>query len=256
MEQTALPAPGASSALLRLAQAERLGALQATYSATAYWLSNTLQWLLATLILLIVLLLIVPTWNTRWLVFGAFAAVLALAGATQAPRLTRTRGLRIALFEHGLVQAQHGQVEAIRWDQVAATLHRASILCRADGSQLALKDIGRDSRMIRQRVRRETNRLLLPRAIARYNVGEPVIFGDLSISPRGLIHGTDTLPWTRLSGIRLDPKGYLTIQQAGLPQAWWYYSDADEVPNLFLLLALLEHIIHRLPDEELTEQVS
>ncbi len=254
MEQTALPAPGASSALLRLAQAERLGALQATYSATAYWLSSILQWLLATLILLIVLLLIVPAWSTRWLVFGAFASVLAVAGATQAPRLARTLGLRIALFEHGLVQAQHGQAEAIRWDQVATTLHHASILCRADGSRLALKDIGRDSRMIRQRVRRETNRLLLPRAIARYNAGEPLIFGDLSVSPRGMTHGADTLPWTRLSSIRLDPKGYLTIQQAGLPHAWWYYCDADEVPNLFLLLVLLEHIIHRLPDEQLAEQ--
>jgi hypothetical protein len=254
MEQTALPAPGASSALLRLAQAERLGALQATYSATAHWLSNTLQWLLATLILLIVLLLIVPAWNTRWLIFGAFASALAVAGATQTPRMARTLGLRISLFEHGLIQTQHGQSEVIRWDQVVATLHRASILCRADGSRLVLKDIGRDSRIIRERVRRETNRLLLPRAIARYNAGEPISFGDLSVSPSGLMLGPDTLPWKHLSGIRLDPKGYLTIQQAGLSQAWWYYCDADEVPNLFLLLALLEKIIHRLHEEPLAEQ--
>jgi hypothetical protein len=54
----------------------------------------------------------------------------------------------------------------------------------------------------------------LPKAIARFNAGQPVSFGPLAMSPAGIAIGDRSLPWSEVEGVR-TVQGIVSVKKSG-----------------------------------------
>jgi hypothetical protein len=84
----------------------------------------------------------------------------------------------------------------------------------------------------------------------RYRRGEPVLFGTIGVSKRGLLKRGALLPWEELSDYRFDAYGNLLVTQRRGGSLWgkirgnvpWIKVDGHLIENVRLLKALLEEI--------------
>ena len=84
-------------------------------------------------------------------------------------------------------------------------------------------------------------RCLLPLAFDRYMEGKSLTFGPLSVDVEGLTHGKSFLPWGEVNEVKLA-MGMFTVTQKGKWLSWCKIGVAS-LPNLFVLLALVDNIV-------------
>lgn len=80
---------------------------------------------------------------------------------------------------------------------------------------------------------------LLDKALADFDAGREVGFGPISVSEHGMRYKGSLLPWEDLAEVESDLAGDLVVRKRGKLFSWCEPS-AKAVPNLFVLLELLE----------------
>ena len=96
-----------------------------------------------------------------------------------------------------------------------------------------------------QHVTSEAARQLFPAILSSYQMGQPIVFGSLTVTPEGLSHGSRMLPWTRITTRSIRPDeisdSRLIIREPG-KRFVWASVDLADVPQIEVFWMLVRHI--------------
>lgn len=247
--------------IARLAHEQHLGTPQAGYTIIKlrrYW-----RWsqyalpavFLPFLIEFIVLFLLDTTFSTATylLLLGGFYLLftiwmLALRFTQRmCPLYTCNEGL---ILKQSLVKFQ-----IVRWDEIetiwyspARTMagfwrkRRLYLIHSQDGSTMTLTGHRKTLEKLDAVLEREFTRRRLPFQLADFRAGQMLSFGPLSIDAQG-VHALDhLLPWAQVAGFVLEKDQRLVISQLGDPPQKWQSFPIQKIPNLSMLLALVQRV--------------
>lgn len=202
-----------------------------------------------------------------WLIFWIVVLWLIMRNEIR----TTEQKTSLYLFKLGLLgyNEQEKSVEVIAWDEIESVwLHILYIYERASEEEEG--KIRYDWRYTFQRVDgekyifrghfgikalsyyvdKEVTARLLPRAIATYEAGQPVCFGNIQVSQKGMQIGQEAIAWPNIFSVELE--GYQIIVRLS---DWehWIGTPKDETPNVCVLEALIRHIIAKDDGKEISE---
>ena len=243
-----------------LASTHQLGTLQAQYRAKLAILSGRAVAILTLIGILggaglLAYDIILTHGTSPWILLGV---ALLGAGLWLGINALRYYGLHIYVFTEGLVRVKGDKSTVVRWDQVKTMwqkVHRRFIssfylgtahaytLQRDDGKKFIFNDALKNVEFLGGTLLREVNSRLLPDVIAKYDAGEPVTFGKLSVSIHGISIGEEIVLWNQIKGVQVV-KGALAINKDG---KWlnWPGVKAAKIPNFPLFLALVDYVLKR-----------
>lgn len=256
----AVQQPAVSRGLFHLAETQQIGTRVKEYKGTAFMkslLGISLSILGSAFLLAGVAVLI---YNPRAFFTGVYAGIFGFCllsfGVLQLRVALRARGARIYLGTDGVMRVKGKQTEVMRWDHIVAVQKvftqlqnnfflSAYLLLQRDGSALALEKSYKDFKGLGKTIEEEVTRRLLPEAIRAYHAGSPVNFGSILVDAQG-IHvqkqkEQKTLAWNEFKMIK-EHDGRLMIKKQGALTTWETLF-LPQVPNLCVLLALIEHIV-------------
>jgi hypothetical protein len=204
------------------------------------------------------------------LIIPSFGLIFVLVGVGVIIKAYLNRNLRVWIYENGLVFIKRHGTEVMRWDQIAFVWHKVKkttttntttnystgytttttstridhsyIVQRVDGVKFVFDHTFSRLRELGKTIEQESARYLYPQAVAAYNAGHPLRFGNLSISLAGLSDGKKTLSWNELKSIKVDENnGAIAIRKQG---KWlnWSNISLSETPNIIVFEALVNGI--------------
>ena len=88
-------------------------------------------------------------------------------------------------------------------------------------------------------------RAQLPKAIERFNAGQAVSFGPLSVGPGGIAAGDQLLPWSEIQEVQTR-KGMVSVKRSGKWLAW-KRAQVSQIPNYFIFDTMVRAILARRP---------
>jgi len=88
-------------------------------------------------------------------------------------------------------------------------------------------------------------RAQLPKAIERFNAGQAVSFGPLSVGPSGIAAGDQLLPWSEIQEVQTR-KGMVSVKRSGRWLAWKRV-QVSQIPNYFIFDTLVRAILAQRP---------
>ncbi|MEU7137499.1 DUF6585 family protein [Streptomyces sp. NPDC046261] len=163
---------------------------------------------------------------------------------------------RLDLYERGMTVAVQGRIHVVRYDTTSvfrmstpdpphdpARAGAACTLTDVDGKRIVLR--GRpehgDAAEWRSGIQRGVTRAQLPKAVAALAEGERLAFGDIWLTREQVGCAEVCARWPRVRDLRIR-KGAVELDIDGT----WHGtgSRASEIPNLFVLRALVE-LFHR-----------
>ncbi|MEQ4724149.1 DUF6585 family protein [Nonomuraea sp. B19D2] len=210
-------------------------------------------------------------WDWRRFVLGVFmlgcAAILGAGDALSMPLLVAgsavlvwailprvlSIGRRLYVCERGLVETRGGRVYVLPLERITgvrravtelyingvhhATAHAATIET-VDGDSFTynnrFQNIEDLVEILRQKVVADH---LLPILMERFNAGETVAFGPLSVSPEGIVRKKKMLTWDELGSTAIE-QGRLALHKKNALFSW-ATCDTYDIPNLSILLAII-----------------
>ncbi len=195
----------------------------------------------------------VDTSGNFWL-FTLIGLGLFAVGVWSLVRLALNYDMRVIVYEQGVLRTNNGLTEVVRWEDVhsflqsvtkhytngiyTGTTHRYT-LSRSDGTVFKFDDTIRNVEALGNTLQREVTRVLLPRYIYAYNVGNTVTFGPLSISQQGISNGKEMLPWSQVKNLQVK-RGVVCVQKEG---KWFNWSTVGvaRIPNFYVFMALVDY---------------
>ena len=162
----------------------------------------------------------------------------------------RNRKQQVHVYTEGFIYFTKHKAEIVRWDQID-TIWRGKfdegratmdslLLRKTDGTKCTLDVPLRNRLEMCETIEREFIRTRLPGIIERYNAGNTLDFGFLSISLQGITKYKDVLPllpWNEVESIEVGPE-YLKIRKIGRQFIWVNY-PIPYIPNACLLRELV-----------------
>ncbi len=164
-------------------------------------------------------------------------------------------GLRVYLFEGGLVRAHRKNFLVVPWDDVefvwqsitehyyngaytGTTYHYSLQLY--DGAYVKLGNNLKGIKDLGEEVMHQTSQALHPKLMTRYNKGKVVDFGKLGISKDGLHYGDSFLKWKEIDAVKIQ-QGAISVSKRG---KWfnWCNIAASQVPNLWVFLSMVDEV--------------
>jgi hypothetical protein len=152
---------------------------------------------------------------------------------------------QVHVYTEGFVYLRRRKGVALRFAQIKTLWYERAedvdSLCirKIDGSELKVRGyILRDSSEIYQTIEREFVRIRLPGMLERYEAGNDIAFGELSVNKLGLTRKGETLPWSQVQSIQVGDLR-VWIKKEGQKGGHWFNS---RVPNRGLLQALVTQI--------------
>ena len=88
-------------------------------------------------------------------------------------------------------------------------------------------------------------RVQLPEALDRFNAGQAVSFGPLTLSPGGIAAGDQSLPWSEIETVQTR-KGVVSVKKSGKRLAW-KRAEVSQIPNYFVFNAMVRAILAQRP---------
>lgn len=185
---------------------------------------------------------------------GACRAVFAAAG------MTTTADEALHVFEEGVViRGAKGRVVPFRWEQ--ARLVRVGVRPADPSDGRGRWSYGLLSAATPPVVMGEFERIdvwgpaleaaitraATPRVLDELAEGRTVPFGPVSATPQGLAIDEGVTPWADVTNLRIDD-GCLQWRQHGRPVR--SSVPADDVPNLFVLVCVADHLAAAAPARE------
>ena len=182
--------------------------------------------------------------------------VLLLAGLWLVAISRQEKHSRFLVLERGLAFEQPNQIKCIRWDALSTVRMKSwqrwgtrtfcCYLQLKNGDRIKFAKNTLEFPGIAHlcdRIQVElTSRQLTP-ALEAFEEGETLHFGPIEVSRAGITNQGDCIPWEAIQDIQLQ-NGCIVILQSPNPVIW---SDAtpDTVPNIFVLLTLVQQIFPR-----------
>lgn len=181
---------------------------------------------------------------------------------------------RVLIFERGLAFERPGKVECLRWDDIA-TVRMKSRPWR-DGSIFSSRLQLRSGRQITfskhsslfpgiaklcDRIQLELTSRHFPIALEAFDEGRDLTFGPITINRWGLSKGDRLLRWESIDEVQLYqgtisvfyyPRPSTTVadrtellERGELQLLTWTDATPDTIPNIFVLLTLIQQIVPR-----------
>jgi hypothetical protein len=191
-----------------------------------------------------------------YLLWVPVGGLLVFLGTLLVVHTLRNLTLRVAIFPDGLVRIRHRAVDIYYWDEIEKVYQQVTNhyyngvytgtsyvyrVHRNDGQKVVFNDQVKNVQNLGDLIQQEVMRCLLPRAFARYQEGKPVTFGKITVEQEGLTYNNAFLPWREVQSVKLA-QGMLVVNQEGKWLSWCKVSVAS-IPNLFVLLALIDNIV-------------
>jgi hypothetical protein len=195
------------------------------------------------------------------LILGGIPALLWLRTTTV---VLANWHFRLLVFEGGLVLGQRDQAGAYFWNEVVTVEQQATIPFRAanmaplanigalvfrgytrtvilhlaDGEEIRFTDSLPRFNLLWEVLREETLKCLLPKALAAYHAGRPVVFGEVTVSREGLNNGHETLPWEQIKKVAVDEDIVAVVRaEEWLP---WLKTSSSGFPNVHVFQRLVQ----------------
>lgn len=173
--------------------------------------------------------------------------------------------LRVYQFEHGLIRAKGEQIDVIRWDAVAfvtqnvrsrgyyyavggviaaalanrnGTPHSVSVQ-RNDGAVFKFNSTIQHVGQLIQTIQTAVLQAHMPRAMAAYNAGSPVVFGPLTLGQQGLSNGRELLPWNEVQSVDIK-QGQMIVKRVGKTFSW-ANTNIAKIPNVFVFMSMINY---------------
>jgi hypothetical protein len=165
----------------------------------------------------------------------------------------RSRGFRINLHTLGMVYRRGRHKEKLLWDQIQR-VHTSAVsygfLNFAWGAQTTLKIIASDSRQLNlthaltdmnglaEFIKSQVYPGIMEEYRGMYNQGDPLSFGPLILTAKGIQHKDQMLQWENLGRVSLG-RGILSLEPTDGPRI---RIPAHRVPNIEICTQLIEHL--------------
>ncbi len=190
-----------------------------------------------------------------WL-FGIIGLVLFAGGIWTLIKLFLNSNRRVIVYEQGVVRMNKSLTEVVRWEDVdtflqAVTKHYINgiytntthiyTLCRSNGKAVKFGDTIRKVEALGDTLQREVTRVLLPKFIEAYNMGDTLTFGPLSMSQEGLSNGKEMLSWSQVQDVQVR-QGIVSVQKE---DQWTNWSPVGiaRIPNFYAFMALVDSVL-------------
>jgi hypothetical protein len=192
-----------------------------------------------------------------FLIIGMTSGLLIMQGI---PILRLNRGRHILLFEAGLIDQHQSTVTTIRWTDVR-WLRVIKNPWLSTGVQIGLRDSGEhrlvvaldplspadsNSAIPAARLVEIINGVLyfvaqdvLPVLLQRYDAGEDLDFGPLTVNRQGLRVGATLVPWAEVEDIDSHGDDLLIMRKS--VRGFWQRLPYHDVRNAYLLGDVLKH---------------
>lgn len=218
-----------------LAARSELGGHRATYLPRR--LGN--GWVAAMIVMIVAgLFLVIP---------GIYFLVFMLRSA----RFSKTAAAkRVHFFEHGMLVVDPTRpVDVFRWDTMSVLqeiinqngqLLYTYTLTRPDQTTVKLTNFYEHPRLWGHIIQQEITNAQLPPALAAGERGQPLQFGDITLT----VHGVATakramVAWHDIQELSVR-NGWVFLRKAGKTLSW-SSTPIAKIPNFFLFLALVDH---------------
>ncbi|MBO0796442.1 MAG: J domain-containing protein, partial [Ktedonobacteraceae bacterium] len=157
------------------------------------------------------------------------------------------------LCSNGLMITRWRRVQALRWEQIQAVqrcrthnvLRPYYILYPSEGKPVTLNWslVGDGIRELGEAIEREIRQRLLPEAIATYEAGQALNFGEIDVTAQGLTLANEQqdLPWERCAAIDYYNGYSFTIQDKATASTWQKI-EVESMLNFCVFLPLITHI--------------
>ena len=212
-----------------------------------------------------------PAAIARWTVPPLWSAMgFALVALVGLISSWRSRGLRVSLYDLGLVYQRGRQEKTLLWDQILqihTTAVRYGLSSLVWGAQTTLELHTDDNRLVRlnhaltdlsslaETIKRNVYPNLLDEYRRDLNQGNAINFGPLLLTLKGIQQGQRFIPWQDINQITLG-RGSLLITPHEHDQGTKIRIPANQVPNVDLCVQLIEHLkINRLEGHSVTPEV-
>jgi len=166
------------------------------------------------------------------------------------------RSWRIYICSDGFVYKRGMKIDVFLWDHIqatwmwnikhyrngiyAGTTHKYIVL-RGDGLKITLNDKFSGVERLGDRISQEITNYSLPRMIRDYHAGKSIFFGPLQVNVQGISTVSRQLPWPRVQEVSTVQKVVKVREKGEL--ADWASVRVDQVPNAFVLTALVNYIL-------------
>jgi hypothetical protein len=120
---------------------------------------------------------------------------------------------------------------------VAASRASAQVSLRVTPGVTTAVTIEQLGRIFRARV----TSVLLPKAISRFNAGQSISFGPLTVGPAGITAGDESVTWAEVQDVQTR-SGFVNVKKAGQWRAWSKVVVA-QIPNYFVFNALVRAVL-------------
>jgi hypothetical protein len=181
--------------------------------------------------------------------------VMLVGGILLALRAYRNWGVRVLVYEVGLVRLQHRTASAFFWDEVETVWQKKNkgnwakftqgklvyIVRRHSGEEFHFDDSLPEIQRLGGIIQRETLPHLLARTRDAFHAGQTLVFNKLRVSRDGIGNTEETLPWEKVQQIQFEDER-VTINKKG---NWlvWFAGVASDIPNPHVFQSLLREII-------------
>lgn len=161
----------------------------------------------------------------------------------------RARNHQIVICSEGLLSMARGLNDAVaRWDEIEGvqiSTHPLTytIVCK-DKTTVKLQAetwVWTQSIQLFATLEREIIRRFLPDAVAQFEQGNPVFFGDVCAGKEGLSGWFGTIPWGEIKGVYMHQAELVVLKTAHRHQRLQFSAEAF---NPFVLTALVRHILN------------
>ena len=200
-----------------------------------------------------------PLWGITALFLAGFLWLLL-----RSPAVSKTaRGFQVHLFERGWVWVRRKGTEVYRFDEVqtlfaaivvvnnsgvTTTVYDYRITCN-DGRQTRMRQIHTDMARFGPALAAQVAQAQLPKALSYFDKGNPVAFGDLTVTEDGLATKKGkVVPWPQVGGIQVAQGFVSVVDRAGKrvsPQV-----SFGQMPNAHTFLLMTETILAKLRGAE------
>jgi hypothetical protein len=134
----------------------------------------------------------------------------------------------VDVHEHGLVHVVGGVSKSLRWDEIdkvtskveqrgVSTLHVHTV--EGKGLRWTFTQIHEDIEALAHAIVVNVSRVIADRAMMRIRAGEEAPLGPLHVSSKGILKGSDLLPWAQVESIRASGNT-VRIAKKGAMLAW------------------------------------
>ncbi|BCJ70746.1 hypothetical protein CS0771_02900 [Catellatospora sp. IY07-71] len=198
-------------------------------------------------------------WGITALFLAGFLWILL-----RSPAVSKTaRGFQVHLFERGWVWVRRKGTEVYRFDEVqtlfaaivvvnnsgvTTTVYDYRITCN-DGRQTRMRQIHTDMARFGPALAAQVAQAQLPKALSYFDKGNPVAFGDLTVTEDGLATKKGkVVPWSQVGGVQVVQGFVSVVDRAGKrvsPQV-----SFGQMPNAHTFLLMTETILAKLRGTE------